>query len=241
MKKIAITLGFIALLASVAMADQVRVGYPGAGYGPYQTGRGGEFTLTPLNPTGWLDLSYYGAGARNAGTGSFQTFCLEGGENIYPYSATYDAVVQRNAVSGGIGPAGDPLSVGTGWLYSQFASGNWTTGLSYSYIGTSARRADADLFQKAIWWLEGEEGITYDAGNKFMLAVVTQFGSEAAAAADGAWRYGVFALHLTSANGGPVQDQLYYSGVPVPESGATVMLLGFALAGLGFVSRKFRV
>jgi len=223
------------------MADQVRVGYPGSGYGPYQTGIGGEFTLTPTNPTGWLDLSYYGAGARNArgSTGSFQTFCLEGGENIYPYNALYNAVVQRNAVGGGVGPAGDPLSVGTGWLYSQFASGNWVTGLSYEYTDLSGRRTDADLFQKAIWWLEGEEGITYSAGNKYMLAVVSQFGD--GATADGAWHYGVYALHLTSLNGGPVQDQLYYSGVPVPDGGATVMLLGAAMAGLGFISRKFRV
>jgi len=245
MKRMFVVFGLVLLLASAAMADQVRVGYPGSAYGPYQTGRGGEFTLTPVNPTSWLDLSHYGAGARDASgfTGSFQTFCLEGGEYIYPYSSTYDAVVQPNAVSGGMGPNGDPISVGAGWLYSQFASTNWVAGygLSYNYTSLSGRRIDADLFQKAIWWLEGEEGISYSASNKFMAAVVSRFGSEAGAKADGGLNYGVYALHLTTANGGPIQDQLYFKGVPVPDGGATVALLGFAIAGLGFISRRFRV
>jgi len=242
MKKLAITLALMAFLTSVAMAGQVVVGNSTYGYGPYQTGIGGEFTLTPINPTGWLDLSHYGTGATNVRgiAGSFQTFCIEGQENIYPYSAVYNAVVQKNAMNGGVGPAGDPISLGAGWLYSQFASGTWIGSLTYNYTSTSARQSDADLLQKALWWLEGEENITYTSANKYMLAVVNKFGDQAAAKADGGWHYGVYALHLTTASGGLVQDQLYYDGVPVPDSGATVMLLGFALAGLGYISRKFK-
>jgi len=240
MKRAFIAVAFVSLLACAAMADQVRVGYPGSPYGAYQTGVGGEFTLTPVNPTKWLDLSHYGAGAKNVGVdGSFQTFCTEGGEYIYPYSSTYNATVQPNAVSGGVGPNGDPISKGTGWLYSQFASGDWAPGLSYAYSG-SGRGADADLLQKAIWWLEGEEGITYAASNKFMLAVVNHFGSQLGAQADGGSRFGVYALHLTTESGGAVQDQLYFSGVPVPDSGATIALLGIAVAGLGIISRRYR-
>jgi len=239
MKKILIAFTFALLLVSAAMADQVQVGYPGSRYGAYQTGVGGEFTLTPVNPTNWLDLTHYGAGAMNVGVaGSFQTFCLEGGEYIYPNSI-YNAVIQQNVVNGGVGPGGDPISKGTGWLYSQFASGNWESGLSYAY--GAGRGTDADLFQKAIWWLEGEEGITYTASNRFMSAVVNHFGSELAAQADGGSRFGVYALHLTTENGGPIQDQLYFSGIPVPDSGATIALLGLAVAGLGFVSRRFRI
>jgi len=238
MNRIAVGLVVILMLASVAFADQVRVGYLGSPYGAYQTGVGGEFTLTPINPTGWLSLSGYGPASKNIGvSGSFQTFCTEGGEYIYPYSSIYNAVVQRNAVSGGVGPGGDAISVGTGWLYGQFASGNWLSDLSYAY--GAGRGTDADLLQKAIWWLEGEEGITYNASNRFMLAVVNRFGSQDAAKADGGWRFGVYALHLTTANGGAIQDQLYYDGTPVPDGGTTVLLFGLALMALGLTSRRF--
>jgi len=241
MKRFSIAIALVMLLASAAMADQVRVGYPGSPYGAYQTGVGGEFTLTPVNPIGWLDLTHYGAGARNVGVeGSFQTFCIEGGEYIYPYSSIYNAVVQLNAVNGGVGPNGDPISKGTGWLYSQFASGEWESGLSYAYSGAN-RGSDADLLQKALWWLEGEEGIAYSDANKYMAAVVNHFGSQLGAQADGGARFGVYALHLTTENGGPVQDQLYFNGFPVSDSGATIALLGLAVAGLGFASRRFRI
>jgi hypothetical protein len=240
MKKLLITLGLIMMLATLAMADQVRVGYPGSGYGPYQAGSGGEFTLTPVNSTVWLDLSSYGAQAKNVGiTGSFQTFCIDGADYIYPYNATYNAQVSRNAVRS-TSPSGDPLSVGTGWLYSQFASGNWATGLSYNYSGSvSGRRADADLLQKALWWLEGQENISYNSQNKYMLAIVNRFGSEALAQRDGGWLFGVYSLNLTTANGGYAQDQLYYHA-SVPDSGSTVILLGFAMVALGLISLRFR-
>jgi hypothetical protein len=239
MKKLLITLGLITMLATFAMADQVRVGYPASGYGRYQSGTGGEFTLTPINPTGWLSLSSYGAQAKNVGVaGTFQTFCIDGADYIYPYNATYNAQVGRNAVRSNTGSGGDPLSVGTGWLYSQFASGTWATGLAYNYSGSdSARRSDADLLQKALWWLEGQEGITYAAQNKYMLAVVNYFGGQSAAKADGGWLYGVYALNLTTATGGRAQDQLYYH---VPDGGSTLILLGFAVAGLALISLRFR-
>jgi hypothetical protein len=237
-KSIAIILGFILLLASSAMADQVRVGYPGSTYGPYQTGSGGEFTLTPV--TGWLDLSHYDAVARNAGgsSGSFQTFCLEGSELISGYNHTYNADINQNAVWGGIGPAGDPLSIGTGWLYSMFASNNWESDLKYNYPGLISRKADAGLLQNAIWWLEGEEGILYEAKkNKFMDAAVARFGSQDGAKADGGWLFGVYALNLTTANGGRVQDQVYFKGIPVPEAGSTLLFLAMAFVPLALSYR----
>ena len=237
MKKLLFMLGLILMLASVAMADQVQVGYPGSGYGPYEAFPGGEFTLTPINPTGWLDLSSYGAQARNAGgsSGSFQTFCISGVDNIYP-NGVYNAEVSRNAIRSNTGSGGDPVSVGTGWLYSQFASGNWENNLTYNYSGTAnERRADAFLLQQAIWWLEGQEGVSYSSANKYMLAVMNKFGSDAQA--DGGWEYGVYALNLTTDNGGRIQSQLYYH---VPDTGATIALLGFAVVGLALVSSRLR-
>jgi hypothetical protein len=249
------------LLASVAMAGQLQSGYAGSGYGAYQTNQGGEFTLNPINPTGWLDLSDYSAKTetktKNIGVdGTFQTFCIEGNEYIYPYAATYNVSIDRNAIDGGgnTTPDGDPLSVGTGWLYSKFASGNWSgSTVTYSYEVTDnttlqARKSDADLLQKALWWLEGEETSIafYDSNNKYMVAVLAAFGQSGdtiaqaydRASANGGWHYGVYALNIKAypSSGSLDQTQLYYH---VPDGGLTVILLGLSLGGLAFLSRKF--
>jgi hypothetical protein len=249
MKKLLVLVAAILTMAATATAGQVQVGYfadpvtSDSRYGEFQAGNGGEFTLTPVNESGWLDLSDYVSGltADIVRAGSFQTFCIEGAENIYPYGATYDAAINTNAVWGGAGSAGDPLSVGTGWLYSQFASGT----LDYAYTGTeSQRETDALALQQAIWWLEGEESINYSGSNEFMLAVVTNFGSQTAAQADGAWEYGVYALNLTSGIT-RYQDQLYYyvpdGGTTVPDGGLTALLLGIGVGGFAVFTRKLRM
>jgi hypothetical protein len=236
MKRLGLAVLLAAALASPAMAGQVRVGYEGSNYGPYQTGVGGEFTLTPL--TAWLDTSLYGAGARNFGvTGSFQTFCIEGTEYIYPYPATYNGELTTYAIKGGAGAVSgkDPVSVGTGWLYSQFASTNWVSGLSYGY--GSNRATSADALQRTFWWLEGgEEGVVFDSNNIYMAAVVKKFVTPEAAMADGAANYGVYALNIWTDSGGDAQTQLFY----VPDGGVSLMLLGGALVGLGTLRRKLR-
>ena len=116
MKRIALVLLVIAAMASPAMADQIKVTQ-----GSYQTGSGGESTFETVNPAGWIDLSHYAA--FTASGNKFQTFCIEVGENI-SYGVTYNAALNTKAVNGGSGgPTPDPVSVGTGWLYSQFAMG----------------------------------------------------------------------------------------------------------------------
>jgi hypothetical protein len=234
MKKLGFVLLLVAALASPAMADQVQVGYSGSSYGPYQTGRGGEFTLNPL--TSWLDLSGYVDGTtKNIGeNGTFQTFCIEGNEYIYGYPTIYSAKVDTYAENGGMGGQTeankDYVSVGTGWLYSQFAQG---TLAGYGAVG---RLASAGALQNALWWLEGEELIVNDGTNLYINAVVTQFGGEAGAKANGAEQYGVYALNIWT-DSGKGQTQLFYA---VPDGGATLMLLGGALMGLGALRRKFR-
>ena len=248
MKRIALVLLLVAALAPSAMAGpvgQVQVGYAGSPYGPYQTGQGGEFTLNALSPSG-LDMSGYAADVTGgiAGlAGAFQTFCIEGNEYIAGYDTIYNASLDTYAEAGGQtgATAGrDPVSVGTGWLYSQFAQGTLDT-LGYSYAGgtpeqIAARRVSAGLLQNALWWLEGEMGLGYDFNNIYMKAVVDFFGSQAAAKADGAATYGVYALNIWTADGVRAQTQLFYS---VPDGGTTLMLLGGALVGLGALRRKF--
>jgi hypothetical protein len=235
MKKLLFTLLLVSALASSAFAGQIQVGYPGSGYGPYQTGQGGEFTLVSLNAA--LDLSHYANGmSKNvfgAPVDSFQSFCIEGNELIYPYGAIYNEKIDTFAEAGGMSgqdeSGRDHVSVGSGWLYSQFALGT----LNYNYVGN--RGASADLLQKALWWLEGEEGVQYDANNIYMAAVTSKFGSAAGAMANGGETYGVYALNIWDQNG-LAQSQLIY----VPDGGASLTLLGGALMVLGALRRKIR-
>ncbi len=221
-------------LVLTASANQIQFGYAGSSYGPYQTAEGGEFTLVPVSPPGWLDLSGYSSDASGIGVaGSFQSFCIEYNEHIYPHGV-YNAVINTDAVCGGIPQGSDELSVGTGWLYSQFALGTLE---DYNYDAN--RRATAGQLQNAIWMLEGE--IAYNALNPYVQLVTTQFGSWSDATTDGASSYGVFALNLTDAAGGRNQDQLYYQAKRiVPDGGMTLLLLGVALGCIGWVSRRWK-
>src|SRR5262245_45764782 len=103
----AVLMGVALAVASPAIANQIQVGYQGSDYGRYQTGEGGEFTLSVVNPEEWLDLSGYVSGTSSeldpsSEITSFQTFCIEFDEFIYP-NATYNAQLNTNAVEGGVG------------------------------------------------------------------------------------------------------------------------------------------
>ena len=216
-------------------ANQIQFGYAGSSYGAYQTGIGGEFTLVPVSPSGWLDVSGYSAAASGVGVaGSFQSFCIEYQEHIDGHGV-YNAVQNTDAVWGGVNLGSDPISLGTGWLYSQFALGT-LSGYNYG----AGRSVSADQLQNAIWMLEGEA--TFNSLNPYVQLVLNQVqfgGSWTAAIADGGNTYGVFALNLTDDAGGRHQDQLYYVAKrTVPDGGLTIILLGIAMGGIGLVARR---
>ena len=214
-----------------ASANQIQVGYPESNSGPYRSGDGGEFTVMPVNPSGWLSLGGYAAETMDIGIdGSFQTFCLEQREELGGYGITYDAAVNTRAIFGGVGPSGDPLSIGAGFLYSQFVSG---TLYKYDYTTTAGRKTSAGELQNAIWWLE-DEGVAFDSNNIYMDYVVTWFGGQDQAKAAGdSWNYGVRAMNLTDNVGSRYQDLL----VKVPDAGLTMTLLGVAMGFMGLATR----
>jgi VPDSG-CTERM motif len=234
MKRVLLAVLLVVGMASSAMAGQVRVG---STYGLYQTGSGGEFTL--IDVSGFSPLAY---GSTTSSSASFQTFCIEatGGEYINT-NTLYDAVLNPNAIYGGtVPPTSDPVSAGTGWLYSQFAQG---TLANYNFTGSVADRdASAAALQNTIWWLEDEAGDP-GATNVFRNAVLAHFSDNAALAKAGtSTTYGVYAINLwvpghINEYDFRAQDQLFYA----PDGGATLMLLGGALMGLGALRRKFRI
>jgi hypothetical protein len=198
----------------------------------FQSGNGGEFWAH----TAPEDLSAGYAGSTSATFGSksyFATFCLERTEKLV-FNSVQAATVASSADKGGVsGGSPDPLSIGTTYLYSEFAKG---TLVGYNY--GAGRISSANLLQQAIWYLEQE--LSSIGANPFIDAAIAALGVGSAAdlradAAAGA--YGVYALNIKQGSGYR-QDVLVYIPTAVPDGGMTLALLGLGLAGLGVASRR---
>ena len=201
---------------------------------------GGSYTAT-TNPG--LDVSAYAPSSRVGGANTFESFCLEYGEFFNP-GTPYNFSISDAATlgNGGAVAGSDPISRATAWLYSQFGTGSLA---GYTYAIGDTRKNDNTLLQLAFWYFEGEIGngpgllnTTVNSGNnKFVaLALDSQNLSNPLDNANGA--FGVKVLNLTTSGGAHKQSQLYLTNVP--DSGATLGLLGLALIGLVSVRRKFR-
>lgn len=222
----------------------------GGGYGPYQTGSGGEFTFGISNPTlvanGYVSSGL--TGTKNVVTSpvatSFQTFCVEGAEFIGGFGV-YNAAYNNKTVFGNVA-----LTKGAAYIYSQFVTqGNFGgySGATYNYTG--ARTTSAALVQNAIWAFMGQEGKTAatEASNPFFNAAISAEGGTFALADAVATTgyHNVYVLNLTGVSDGKAaQDQLIYTegAIPntIPDGGMTVMLLGMGFSGFAFVSRRLR-
>lgn len=232
-----VILATVALLSwtQAAVADTVTL-TGGSGYGPYQTGSGGEFTFIPSGSIAAF-LSEYSADILTQtrdvvlGSNNFQTFCLEFDEHVSA-NGTYTAYLNDEAIEGGTAPggAGDPLSIGVAYLYYEFAKGT-LTGYDYTNPGRSgATGSSADLLQQAIWFLEGEGG----SQNIFTAAAVSMFTDMSGAMADNNGAYRTAVLNLYNSDRSLAQDVLIVYPIPEPT---TLLLLGLGLAGLAAVRR----
>lgn len=225
--------GAISLVAAVELlAVPVHI----TRFSEYAISPGGEFTVTPLDDNGqWIVNPLYSSVAlhtvevNGVTLTGIQTFCLEGHENFTTYC---DAVLnpEEAAVLGGVGPNGDPISVGTAYLYYMFATGKLK---GYDYDPNGEREYSAYGVQNAIWYLEGEYVYSQDDAKPWLDLVNSLFVDPKA---DNAGTYPVGVLNMTYNNGTLAQDQL----VLVPDGGLTLTLLGLGLAGLALGYRRVR-
>jgi hypothetical protein len=193
----------------------------------YYTANGGEFTVVAT------DQSF-----------SFQTFCLEGNESVGSNPSTYWLNPYDAAVAGGLGGAvllpdatvGDPISLGTAYLFSQFAKG---TLQGYDYNPNAGRAASAGQLQQAIWWLEDEFGLSDPLANPFLGLLGNDLAALNAQKADANGAYGVQVLNMyTIGRDGSVVSRQDF--LVVPDGGLTVAFLGMGLAGLAWLNRRIR-
>lgn len=220
------------LLASTVVADPQLLIDRATGYFAPTSG-GGEFTIysPTLSNVAYSDLPEQ---TRNVTStyitvaGSFQSFCLELGEEVVPGDPYYYKIGTA-AVEGGVPGGSDPLGAATAWLYTQFATGQLA---NYNYTVGSLREASAKQLQNAIWYLEGETG-TFGFSAQTMAWITA---AESAAATPAVWGDtigNVRVLNLfTKSIVTQCQSQLYM--VPVPGA----VLLG--LLGLGYAGTKLR-
>ena len=194
-------------------------------YGSRHYGDGGEFDAS--SP----DFAPATMGYKPATTynGGFETFCVQTNEYFNPGS-TYYYGISQGSISGG---SFDPLTLGTAWLYLNFAHG---TLLGYNYSFGGAGNASAGALQSTIWWLQGQGANPHNAFSTLVTHNVANY----MAANNG--HYGVAVLNLWGdINHTQVaQNQLILLPSRVPDSGSTVMLLGTALGVLGMASRYLK-
>ena len=140
------------------------------------------------------------------------------------------------AVEGGQGgPSPDPISQGTAYFYSEFVKGSFGALAGTFFAGT--RALEAELLQLAIWALEQEISAPL-AGVNYYYDLALANGGMTDAAPGYLNVYVLNNYYDTTLEKQVAQDFLYYEET-VPDGGATLMLLGGALIGLGALRRKF--
>jgi hypothetical protein len=216
--------------------------------------QGGEFTaIVTGGPNNFVANYNSKATATVGGTTGFETFCIEISASFNP-SSTYNTTVSP-VMNTGPGTTAF-ISVGTAYLYSQFAQGKLAN-FTYSSSGTG-RELSGDQLQDAIWYLQGEigssgNGLTSDglytfsaSTDPFVTLVDTMFGASTATESDLLYGniFGVQALNLTSTgqDGKTVynQDQLVYCPVPEPSTFAAgaALLLPLGLSAVRMLRKK---
>lgn len=214
------------LIAAATLGLSSALAIPQVKMGTFDAGSSGNYRANPNSEFEYI-LDNYATGKSTDGTW-FGTFCIEWNEHFRP-GRTYDVALNNGSIKGGeSGAIGgkDIISVGTAFLYEQFALGT-LTGFVYNNALSAAQ------LQNTIWELEGETSGPNDFGSFLSLAMgVANWDSNYTGTA-------VQVMNLTKRSGTRhYQDQLVYTGKPVPDTGSTLAMLAFGLSGFALIRRK---
>ena len=221
--------------------------------------KGGEFTAVVTGGANYV-ANYNSKATAQVVVGGktvtgFETFCVEMTATFQPGNS-YNTSVGTKIVSGPT--TSSYVSVGTAYLYSQFAQGILK---NYNYnqntSGSGSRAYTADELQDAIWYLQGEIGTsgnsttsdslyTFNASTDIFVEMVdSMFGASKALESDVTYgnTFGVMALNLTSTSGYNTvydQDQLVYCPVPEPATFAAgaMLLLPLGVSAMRALRKK---
>ena len=190
------------------------------------------YSTSTRGTVGAADVGTWGYSSGLNNQAYFQTFCIEHNEEFTP-GVSYSVGISQKAMYGGNPPNGDPISIGTAWLYSQFAAGTLS---GYNYVYGASRENTAGTLQQAFWWLEGETG---GVQNGFITLAESALGlNDTTIRNDANGAYGVAALNL----GDPGQVQAQLVIVPVPEPTTVIagalLLLPFGASALRILRKK---
>lgn len=153
----------------------------------------------------------------------FETFCIETDEHL-SFGIEYDYTLSDQAIKGGSNTdSGDPLSIGSAYLFRQFYLG--------TLVGYNNTVEDANALQHAFWMLEQEEDM--NTGNEFIILAMNELGLSANQLLDD--NNGAYAVQVMNLTIGTTDHQsLLYS---VPDA-SVMLLLGPALLCLGMIGRR---
>jgi len=192
-----------------------------------------------INTTAWNGVPNLGGGefsVVSSNNGTFYSFCMEETVKVKP-GTTYTYTIDKNVLSGGANlghpgdvGTGDPISLGTAWLFTRFTNGSLFDATNPANNYLSNRDLNAGLLQQAIWMLEDETPV--DLSNAYYAYVQSIMNGKAMNAYSGK---GIEAMNLWGPDRKDVQSVL----VLVPDVASSLGLLGLGLAGLLCIRRKF--
>ena len=203
--------------------------------------------------TAGLDISgayIIGANGTSTAINTFHSFCVEPNVGSVASSGT----AKLNFIDGNstrTDSDGKAVSVGTAFLYQQFATGAFTSDL-YNYDNSSQRSTDSGLLLAALRNLMSPQAGLNWTGNKFLTYLLAINSDQSywtsvynpAQYYEDIGNYAVFVMNISSTSGvSGYQDFLYiakadYGNAAVPEP-ATVLL--WSLGSLGvFGASQYR-